>query len=187
MRHEEWKALLWARNTARAKAKSEPWWKEILKSGAAPLITALIGYGVGVVTEGRQQETYERRLYLEQRMKLFLSTATNFTGYVENLERLNTISLAASLSEAGLTPEMKERRDRYEKDRTAARERLWADLEQAQLFFSPAVAKEVTAFRSFFEKHQNATLKTMPPKIEYVRHKEAVLVAMRNEVRAEGR
>lgn len=185
MRYVDWKVL--QKVKARHEDRNVPWWKTILTSSAVPILTALIGYGVGVMSEVRQQETYERRLYLEQRMKLFVSASTNFTGYLENLERLNTITASVEKTGKGFSKETRERRDRYEKDRTAARERLWADLEQAQLFFSPAVSQEVAAFKSFFEKHQNATLATMPPKSQYARYKDGILIAMRNEVRAEGK
>jgi hypothetical protein len=159
-------------------------WKEAaLQMAAVPLLSALLGYGVGVLTAQREQETYERRLYLEQRMKLFVSTTANFSGYLENHERLVTF-----VSHKMQTGGLKERRDldqrtKYFQDRDAARDRLWADLDQAQLLFGADVVRPIGDFRSFFEQHRLGTVDTLPAKAEYVKRKDAILIAMRDAIR----
>jgi hypothetical protein len=183
LRPVEWKFL---RQVGRESKPAEPpWWKSTLLAVAIAAFTALLGYWTGMLSEGRQQETYERRLYLEQRMKLFVSTSADFVGYLENWERLNTI--AGVEAKRALDKEGKERKARYEKDRTAAREHLWVDLEQASLFYSPAVGQKIAAFQKYFDAHKNATIENMPPKDEYLAHKDAVLGAMRDEVKGGAR
>jgi hypothetical protein len=179
LRSLEWKFL--RQSSRQDQPREQPWWKSTLLAGAAAVFTALLGYWTGVLSESRQQETYERRLYLEQRMKLFVSTSADFVGYLENWERLNTIARVEA--KQALDKEGRERKSRYEKDRTAARERLWVDLEQARLFYSPAVAEKIASFQKYFEAHKNATIGQMPPKDEYLAHKDAVLGAMRDEVK----
>lgn len=180
MRYVDWE--IFQRWKQERKPEDPPWWKTLLQSSAVPLITALLGYGAGVLSEGRQQETYERRLYLEQRMKLFVSTTTNFAGFLENQERLVTFVSHKEKSGGVRSKRDLDQRTKYFQDRDVARDRLWADLDQAQLLFSPIVVKAVDDFRSFFAKHRLGTAETLPPKAEYVARKDAILRAMRDEV-----
>ena len=116
------------------------WKLTALQLGAVPLLSALLGYGAGVLTAQREQGTYERRLYLEQRTS-------------------------------------------YYQARDAARDRLWADLDQAQLLFGDEVVKKVDEFRAFYGEHRLGTVETLPAKLEYVRRKYAILVAMRDVIK----
>lgn len=180
MRYSEWKLLQHLRRGERA--EKDPWWKTLLQSTAVLIATALIGYVAGILSEGRQQETYERRLYLEQRMKLFVSMTTNFAGYLENQERLVTF-VAGKKKEGGVKGKRDlDQRTKYFQDRDVARDRLWADLDQAQLLFSPNVVQRVREFKIFFAQHRLGTVETLPVKDEYVARKDAILMAMRDEV-----
>lgn len=149
---------------------------------AVPIVTAVLGFGVGFLLDTKKASSDEDRLYLEERMKLWLSTAGHFNKFLVNYERLN--SMAALRQKQGrLTRDEEERFRRFERDRTAAREELFEDLDEAPLFFSEKVSTRIGAFKAFFEKYKLATLAELPPMEEWTRRKDDILLEMRTEVR----
>jgi hypothetical protein len=163
------------------------WKATVLQLTAVPLLSALLGYGAGVLSAQRDQETYERRLYLEQRMKLFVSTTTDFSGFLENHERLQTF-VAYRMQNGGFKDKRElDQRASYYQARDAARDRLWADLDQAQLLFADDVTRRVDDFRGFYAEHRLDLYDKLPPKTEFVKRKDAILVAMRDAIRGEKR
>jgi hypothetical protein len=144
----------------------------------SPIVTALAGFYIGTTLERQKETSAEERLFLEYRMKVWVSAAASFPDYVSNWRRLRTIAGKADLSATE-----QERKNKYQRDRDAARGELFSALEQARQVFSSDVSKLIDDFEQFDTKHSAVELADLPAIEEWVRHERKILGALKGELR----
>ena len=132
----------------------------ILQSVITALVTILLAsvpmagftYYLASLAEKQKEVSAEERLFLEQRMKVFIATGEHFEAYQQNWSRL--ISFAKYEWERlkkkePLTEKEQENKKKYWIDRDKAKDSLYADLRSVRLFFSHEVTKLIDDFRKF--------------------------------------
>lgn len=147
---------------------------------------AAFTYWLGSLTDKNRETSADERLYLEQRMKVFIATGEHFEAYRLNWSRL--IGFAeyewdSRRKKQPLTEKEQENGKKYWNDRDKAKDLLFADLNAARLFFSDDVAKLVDDFKKFDGEQHNKTVDKLPPIREWGKYQQTILEAMRKEVR----
>jgi hypothetical protein len=162
------------------------WWEFALKSVIAPGVLLLVGFGFGIATELFKEASAEEKIFLEQRMKIFVQTGEHFETYRLNWSRLiDFANWEWEQRKKGqtLSPAELARRDKYVAARDTSKEQLFAQFRATRLFFGPEVAKRVDAFRAFDAEQSIRTVDKLAPISAWDAHQNALLDQMRVEVR----
>lgn len=161
---------------------SSPIGGSIISAVVIGFLTAPISIYIGTRLEQQKAVSEERKIYLEHRMKLWVSTATHFPQYIINLRRLRThaqVRLDRTLSNDEL-----ELMKKAVADRNHAREGLYGDLAQAKFFFSDAVKRQIEEFEEFDAKNVDLSVtrdSKLPAIKEWEDRQTAILAAIRRE------
>lgn len=186
----QWKEKL---NKANEKEVS-PYRQLILQTITTALLTTLIAsipmamlaYHLSSLTEKQKGISADEKLYLEQRMKLFIATGEHFEAYQLNWSRLIVFAnyeWERLKHKQPLTEKELENKKKYSNDRDKAKDLLFADLTAARLFFSDDVVRLIDTFKTFDGKQHDKTVDKLPLIEEWGKHQKAILDAMRKEVR----
>ena len=144
---------------------------DILKLFVIPLVLAVAAFYFGQLSERAKRIDQDARETVDHKRKIFMSSAQEFGTWITQFDRLLAVARAQSLLRdaihkyetdgrgrsdarkvALLKEELKlagERKERYVKGRDEAKDKLFGNFEQANLFFAPATVKSIDAFQQF--------------------------------------
>lgn len=164
--------------------KQKAIWMVIFQYWIPPLITAVLGFAVGLYMSRMGDISAERRLYLTSRVNQAEVVATSFDQYIENWRRL--IQIATYEKQKGrLDEDETKRKNGYVTARDVSRDKLFGGLGALELYFGPKVLQKAAEFRSWDDAQTVKPLEQLPPLTEWRKHKAAVISVIRNEM--EGR
>lgn len=156
------------------------WMKSLFQFVIAPLIIAVIGYSLGVLTESRKYNLEKDKFIYEQRARVWSSLTKCYSSYFINVNRLKIISGYES-SGHRLDKQAKERLDRYVSSRDSARECLFNSLFEAKLIFSDKCKKQIDSFIDFDKNQATLSFDKQAPMSEWENSITSVLESVREE------
>jgi hypothetical protein len=176
----------WLDPGSRTSSASEGGWQSVLKSGLVSSITLVIGFLLGTLTEWQKEASAVEKLYLEQRIKVFVQTGEHFEAYRLNWSRMTDFALwewELLKKRETLSADDKKRKEGYRTDRDSSKDRLFADFRAARLFYSDGVNRRIEEFVAFDANLDQKTVDKLPPISAWNDHQTLILEAMRAEVR----
>lgn len=191
--------------------------RSLMEQYGKPILLAI---GVSIVSflAGQQSESLkiraqDERLAVENRRRVFVSSAQEFGAYLTQSSRLRSITPAEARFVNQVSTQQKqlllhskgsvgridvqasidhsaaelkkivERKERYILGRDVARDKLSGNFEQARLFFGRSTTKSVDLFEAFDKQHSSKLLADLPPLDDWRRHANAIFEAMKKEIR----
>jgi len=174
-----------------------------VKQGAAPIIAGFLGAIGGIVAAKSTEESTERKLFLELRIKHADETAKHFGKYVEaqlrlkimcdnrDAERAGDKALEASghVTEAQRTKNL----DIYDmrqkaidkvavEERRPARDGLAGEFGVLRLYFRPQVTTKVNEFVKWEHQYRSALCGNLPESQEWIEYEAGILDLIRSEI-----
>jgi len=156
-------------------------WLIVVQYWIPPLITGLLGFGIGLHMAQRADVSTKERLYLECRVKQAEAVAIHFDQYIENWRRLIQIATYEK-GKGGLDEDDRKRKNGYVVARNDNRDKLFGAMGALDLYFGPTVLQNVTEFRTWADAQTIKPLEQLPSLNEWRKHKSAVISAIRREL-----
>ena len=118
------------------------------------VVPAYAAFLFGQLTENKKRIDENERTLFQQRMTLWVDTATEFEAFLANRKGLRKLAILERQNQKPPVYFMA-MKTTYVNDRNSAHRKLVADLRKAQLFFSEKVQIEIRRLISLFEQNLN--------------------------------
>lgn len=145
------------------------------------IVTGLIGLLSGMALNSQESELSKNRYFLEKQVAAADAVAINFAGYIENWRRMRTIKV--SVGKRQPTAEERKRFNRYVASRDDFRDRLFASLDKAELYFDDDMGSAANKFREWDTRQATKTLAELPGLSEWKKQARRIFSEMRKEMR----
>lgn len=154
----------------------------VLQHWIPPAITATLGIIAGISLAAYNADLSTNRFFLEKQAKTADSIAVEFSRYVENWARL--IRLRKDIDAMTSTPPLQQR-EFFKKvvfDRADARDKLFASLDAAHLYYSRKSSELIVKFREWDDQQSELTVDKLPPIDEWRKWQIRILHRMNEEI-----